>query len=72
MIYTSGRVSERDNLKRRAGFGPIADDNLVCRENDVLFTDLLFALSRSSSVRSKIKTVRISSMKLSLLSAHLY
>ena len=34
MIYTSGRVSEKDNLKRRAGFGPIADENLVCREID--------------------------------------
>ena len=55
MIYTSGRVSEKDNLKHRAGFGPIADDNLVCRENDVLFTDLLFTLSRSSSVRRKKK-----------------
>ena len=72
MIYTSGRVSEKDNLKHRAGFGPIADDNLVCREYDILFTDLLFSLSRSSSVRRKIKTVRISSIKLSLLSGHLY
>ena len=72
MIYTSGRVSEKDKLKHRAGFGPIADDKLVCRENDILFTDLLFSLSRSSSVRRKIKTVRISSIKLSLLSGHLY
>ena len=72
LIYTSGRVSEKDNLKHRAGFGPIADDKLVCRENDILFTDLLFSLSRSSSVRRKIKTVRISSLKLSLLSGHLY
>ncbi|XP_068740202.1 PWWP domain-containing DNA repair factor 3A-like isoform X1 [Montipora capricornis] len=27
-IYTSGRVSEKDNLKRRSGFGPIADGNV--------------------------------------------
>ncbi|KAJ7385406.1 nucleosome binding [Desmophyllum pertusum] len=27
-IYTCGRVSERDQLKHRAGFGPIGDENL--------------------------------------------
>jgi len=27
--FTSGRVSEKNNLKRRAGFGPIADEDLV-------------------------------------------
>lgn len=27
-IYTSGRVSEKDNLRRRSGFGPIADENV--------------------------------------------
>jgi len=26
--FTSGRVSEKNNLKRRAGFGPIADEDL--------------------------------------------
>lgn len=36
LTYTSGRVSEKDNLKRRAGFGPIADGNLPEKIMDIL------------------------------------
>lgn len=32
-IYFHGRVSEKDQLKRRAGFGPIGDEVLVRHHN---------------------------------------